>query len=208
MLVLTTEVYRMNSVIIIAAVACGALLLALVLLIRKLGSAGGSLPVTAEWIDELSVERYQPMMRLLDGEDLEFLRSQPGFTSRMAVKVRTQRCQIFRGYLRCLNTDFKRVCTALKVLMLHSRQDRPDLAAALVRNQVMFASGMIVAQFRLVLYRWGLCGVNGTSLVKLFDRMRLELRSLVLVGDPWATELATAPAGLSRLGRGFPVRAA
>jgi hypothetical protein len=33
--------------------------------------------------------------------------------------------------------------------------------------------------FRLFLYRWGLCGVDVTSLVKNFDLMRLELRSLV-----------------------------
>jgi len=140
--------------------------------------------VTAEWIDELSIERYRPMMRLLDGEDLEFLGSQPGFAPRMAAKLRLQRCQIFRGYLRCLNLDFKRVCTALKVLMLQSRHDRPDLASALVRQQLMFAFGMTMVQSRLFLYRWGVCGVDVTSLVKIFEAMRLELRSLVPAALP------------------------
>jgi hypothetical protein len=208
MLFLRTEVYRMSLVIIMGVLGCGAVLLAVVLLVRKVGSTGGSLPVTAEWIDELSVERYRPMMRLLDGGDLEFLRSQPGFTPGMALKLRIQRCQIFRGYLRCLNTDFKRVCTALKVLMLQSRHDRPDLAAALVRNQVTFASGMMAVQFRLALYRWGLCGVDATSLVKIFDLMRLELRRLVPAADPWAPEPAGFPGDLPRLGRGAPLRAA
>ena len=46
-----------------------------ILLIRKVAFEGGNLPLTAEWIGELSVERYRPMMRLLDGADLEFLRS-------------------------------------------------------------------------------------------------------------------------------------
>lgn len=174
----------MDWVILIASVVCPALLLASVLLIRKMGPRGGCLPVTAEWIDELSIERYRPMMRLLSSEDLEFLRSQPGFDPRMAAKLRLQRCQIFRGYLRCLNVDFKRVCTALKVLMLQSRHDRPDLAAALVRQQVMFAFGTIMVQSRLFLYRWGVCGVDVTSLVKIFEAMRLELRRLVPIALP------------------------
>jgi hypothetical protein len=97
----------------------------------------------------------------------------------MAGKLRVQRCQIFRGYLRCLNDDFQRICAAIKILMLQSRQDRPDLAGLLVQHQMMFAFGMGMVYFRLFLYRWGLSGVDVTSLVKNFDLMRLELRSLV-----------------------------
>ena len=169
----------MQLMIVIVLLGCGALILATVLLLRKVAFAGESLPVTAEWIGELSVERYRPMMRLLDGRDVEFLRSQPGFTPRMAAKLRIQRCQIFRGYLRCLNADFRRVCAAIQILMLQSRHDRPDLARVLVRNQVMFACGILVVQFRLLLYRWGICGVDVTGLVTTFDSMRVELRRLV-----------------------------
>lgn len=174
----------MELVIGISVVTCLALALALPLLLRKVAVSGSSLPVTAEWIDELSVERYRPMVRLLDGEDLEFLRSQPGFTPKMATKLRIQRCQIFREYLRCLNADFGRVCAALKVLMLQSRNDRPDLAAALVRHQATFFWGMFLIQVRLFLFRWGVCGVDATSLVKVFDLMRIELRTLVPVAQP------------------------
>lgn len=174
----------MELVICISVVTCLALALALPLLLRKVAVSGGSLPVTPEWIDELSVERYRPMIRLLDGEDLEFLRSQPGFTPKMATKLRIQRCQIFRGYLRCLNADFGRVCGAIKVLMLQSRNDRPDLAAALVRHQATFALGMVMVQFRLVLYRWGLGRVDVTRLVEIFDQMRMQLRTLVPVVLP------------------------
>jgi hypothetical protein len=159
--------------------ACIALVLALVLLIRRLAEAGGHLPVTAEWIDELSMERYRPMMRLLDSEDLRFLRSQPGYTSRMEAGLRAQRCQIFRGYLRCLSADFALVCTALKVLMVQSRYDRPDLATALLRSQALFAAGIVSVRLRLFLYRWGLCSVDVRPLVLIFDGMRMELRSLV-----------------------------
>jgi len=169
----------MQMWIAFSSVAGLILMAAVVLLVRQKAMSSRNLPVTAEWIDELSIERYRPMMRLLDGGDLEFLRSQPGFTPGMATKLRTQRCQIFRGYLRCLNTDFARVCAAIKLVMMQSKHDRPDLASALLRNQLLFAAGIAAIQCRLLLYRWGVCGVDVTSVVKIFDLMRLELRSLV-----------------------------
>lgn len=169
----------MTSVLSISFVVLAALVLATVMVLRKLGSADRSLPVTAEWIDELSTGRYRPMMRLLDSGDIEFLRSQPGFTPKMESKLRAQRCQIFRGYLRCLNMDFKRVCMALKLVLVQSEQDRPDLSAVLVHHQIMFTSGLLAVYFRLFLYRWDICTVDVTSLVGIFDVMRIELRNLV-----------------------------
>lgn len=169
----------MGYLIAISLAAALTLVLSVFWMVRKVLSQGGELPVTAEWIDELSIERYRPMMRLLDGGDLAFLRTQPGFSPRMAAKLRQQRCQIFRGYLRCLSGDFAKVCAAIKLVMLHSQHDRPDLAAALIRQQVMFALGVAMVQVRLGLYRWGVCGVDVSALVNIFDVMRVELRTLV-----------------------------
>jgi len=174
----------MSFVIATSAIGCLALLLALFLVVRKIGFTGSDLPVTAEWIDELSIERYRPMARLLDVADLDFLRSQPGFTPKMLEKLRRQRCQIFRGYLRCLQGDFGRVCSAIKLVMLQSQHDRPDLATALIRHQFTFATSMLTVQFRLALYSVGLGGVDVARLVKSFDKMRLELRTLVPAASP------------------------
>jgi hypothetical protein len=174
----------MISAIGISIVLLAAPILATVALLRRLDSANPSLPVTAEWIDELSADRYRPMMRLLDSRDIEFLRSQAGFTSKMEGKLRAQRCRIFRDYLRCLDMDFQRVCMALKVVLLHSEQDRPDLSAVLVHHQIMFAAGLLAARFRLLLYRLGICTVDVTSLVQIFDVMRIELRTLVPTAMP------------------------
>ena len=174
----------MISVVVLMVLILAGLVAALVILTRSLGSAGQSLPVTAEWIDELSVERYRPMLRLLDSRDLEFLRTQPGYSPQMEAKLRAQRCQIFRGYLRCLNMDFRRVCMALKLVMVQSRQDRPDLASILMHHQIMFTSGMIAIQARLFLYRWGICTVDVSSLVQIFDVMRLELRNMMPAAEP------------------------
>src|SRR2546430_15074889 len=138
----------------------------LILLIRRMTAPDGSLPFTAEWITELSLERYRPMMRLLDSEDLEFLKSQPGFTPRMASKVRAQRAQIFRGYLRCLCSDFSRICAAVKVLMAQSRHDRPDLAGTLIQHRTLFAMELVAVHLRLYLYRVGVGSVDVSDMVK------------------------------------------
>jgi hypothetical protein len=169
----------MLSVVILLVAVLVVLIAVLAIVIRNLGTSGQVLPVTAEWIEELSIERYRPMLRLLDSEDLEFLRSQPGYSPRVEANLRAQRCQIFRDYLRSLNADFRRVCMALKLIMAQSRQDRPDLASALIHHQIMFTSGMIEIQVRLVLYRWGIGTVDVSSVVQIFDVMRLELRTLM-----------------------------
>ena len=143
------------------------------------------LPVTLDWLEEFSPERYQPMLRLLHPRDLDFLRSQPGFTREMEGKFRRQRCEIFRGYLRQLDGDFQKVCTALKLVMVQSSADRPDLAATLLRQEMWFKVGMFAVHCRLLLYGCGIGTVEVAGLLRLFDGMRLELRSLVPASAVW-----------------------
>ena len=160
---------------VLAFVGLGLVLRALV---RQLTAPNCKLPLTAEWMNELSTERYRPMVRLFESDDLVFLRSQPGFTPRMETTVRKQRCRIAREYLRQFTADFDRTSTAIKLLMVQAKEDRPDLASLLVHSQLKFACGMAAVRCRLLLYRWGLGRVDISSLVKVFDVMRLELRSL------------------------------
>jgi hypothetical protein len=147
--------------------------------IRKAAPMRERLPVTADWIEDLSMEHYRPMLRLLNADDFVLLRSQPGCTPEMIAKLRRQRCQIFRDYLRSLQTDFGQVCMALKLLMVHASHDRPDLASALIRSRIQFGLGMVVVRARLTLYQWGVGSVDVASLLKIFDRMQVELRSLI-----------------------------
>ena len=167
----------MEVVIPVLILAC--LAAATTVIYLRLRSTATVLPVTAEWIDELSVDRYRPMMRLLERDDVDFLRSQPGFTAGMASRMRSERCRIFRSYLGCLHSDFQRVSMALKIVMVQSRYDRPDLAAILVRSQRAFIFSMMLVYGRVLLYRLGLGTVEVAELLRLFDSARLELRSLV-----------------------------
>jgi hypothetical protein len=156
----------------------------LIMVLRKMADTKRKLPVTVQWMETLSVERYRPMLRLLNQDDLSFLKSQPGFRPDMAKRLRRQRCDIFKGYLRHLCADFQLTCAALKLIMLHAPIDRPDLASLLLRAQVSFALGLLQIHVRLALYRWGLAGVDVRNLVQLFDGMQLELRSLVPAAEP------------------------
>lgn len=161
------------SILLASGVAC-----VLAYLVRRVAFAG-ELPVTSQWIEDLSLDRYRPMLRMLDSGDIKFLRSQPGFTPSMATKLRAQRTQIFRGYLKSLEADFARVCSAIKLIMVQCKNDRSELAETLIRQQISFACLMLGVRLRLLFYSLGICGVDVTQLVKLFDSMRLELRTLV-----------------------------
>jgi hypothetical protein len=57
--------------------------------------------------------------------------------------------------------------------------DRPDLASALVKHQLLFACRKPTLQLQAVLFRHGSGTVDVSHLVKLFDGMRVELRTLV-----------------------------
>ncbi len=172
----------MVDAVVVAILISAGLLTALALVIRSVAFAHSTLPVTAEWIANLSGERYRPMLRLLDGSDLEFLRLQPGVDRQMAAKLRRERCEVFQGYLRCLQADFGRATVALKVLMVHSREDRPDLAAALFHQQLAFGCGMVSARARLFLYSWGIGSVDVTGPVRVFEAVRTELCNALPVG--------------------------
>jgi hypothetical protein len=158
--------------------------LIVVFLVRRLGSGHQLLPVTTDWLNELSTDRYRPMLRLLDATDFQFLRSQKGFTPEMAKRLRRQRVQVFRGYLRMLVADFDRVGAALRVILAQSEYDCPELASLVFRRQLAFALGLIDVHCRLMLFGLGWSHVDVSGLIRLFDGMRLQLHALVPVSSP------------------------
>ena len=63
----------MNLAIAFSLLAGLALVSILAYLIRKVGFGNNGLPVTSEWIDDLSLDRYRPMVHMLDGGDIASL---------------------------------------------------------------------------------------------------------------------------------------
>ncbi|HJT87986.1 MAG TPA: hypothetical protein VJ732_09020, partial [Bryobacteraceae bacterium] len=62
---------------------------------------------------------------------------------------------------------------------LCSENDRPELAATLLRSQLRFACAMIGIRVRLVLFQYGIGAPDVAGLIKLFGGIRLELGALV-----------------------------
>lgn len=166
----------MLSVLLLLSIGLSA---AYIALLRQVSAVRDGLPITTDWISDLSIERYRPMMQLLDQRETEFLAGHLAFTPQMAARLRWQRCQMFREYLRALRDDFRRVSMAMGVLMVQSRYDRPDLARALIRRRFAFALRLAVIRLRLLLYCRGYCRVDGSALVRTFDALRVELQGLV-----------------------------
>ncbi len=131
-----------------------------------------------DWQVDYSCDRYRPMFRLLEEEDLRFLRNQPGATPGMVKRLRQHRCSVFRGYLRCLQHDFQMASDALVLVMLHSETDRRDVLRALVRHRFKFATGVLRVRLRLLLYRWNVAQESVERLVSLFEGLQLELLAL------------------------------
>ncbi len=161
---------------LLACIAPGA---AVVIVFWRLCFGVTPLPPTKAWIDEFSIERYRPMLRLLNDIDPPSLCSHSSVKPKLVWHFRRERCRILRGHLRSLTRDFTRVSAALKLVMTQASGDRPDLAALLVRSQATFAACMVLAHVQLLLYEFGIGTVSVDPLLKVFEGMRLELRTLL-----------------------------
>ena len=149
----------------------------LLLVCRKLVREA-SLPPEDDWLQNLSPLRYRPMERLLDAAEYRRLQTHPALSPKMRREIRARRVRLYREYLRCLSLDYRRVCSAIKLLMVQSAQDRGDLASLLIKHRATFTMRLAMAEFWLTFHSLGV-GVDTSQLVAALDNMRLELNSLV-----------------------------
>jgi len=137
-----------------------------------------------DWEGIFSPSRYKAMERLLDKQDRDFLRSQPGLRSDMERKLRRTRVKLFRAYMHQLSDDFHRICKALKILMIHSPVERNDLAGLILKQQFHFTVTMMATEVRLVVYSLGWSSVNVQALLEPLTAVRAQLQSLAAVATP------------------------
>jgi uncharacterized membrane protein len=98
---------------------------------------------------EFSLARYEPMGKLLADEDFLFLAAQPGYRPEIGAKLRRERRQIFRLYLRELSHDFHRLHAEARRMVADSTADQSELVALLLRQQLAFWRGMAAIEVRL-----------------------------------------------------------
>ncbi len=117
--------------------------------------------------------RYRPMLRLLGDEDLGFV---PDPALRR--KLRSDRRRLFRQYVRWLAKDYGRLLARVRLLMIHSETDRPDLARLLMRNQILFVLALWRIDGALWLHSMGVQRINFSELFGALDSLRIQVRGL------------------------------
>jgi hypothetical protein len=122
-----------------------------------------------------SLDRYQPMGRLMAEEDLVFLKSQPGYRAEIGKRWKRERREIFRLYLAELKADFRRLHSHARELVAVSGADSAALVEVLMKQQVRFLMATTALEFRLVLQQAGVGRVDITPLIELVEAMRMDL---------------------------------
>jgi len=153
--------------------------LGVVLMVLQKIQSDNSVPAVILSQDCLA-SRYRPMFRLLDESDCGFISS--GFPGNSNLRrFRAERRSLFRVYLRNLGADHARIVGAIRDLLVQSQLDRPDLAKALFRCQLMFALAMISVEFKLQLHAMGIGTVDVRSLIAAVEGLQLQLQDMVFV---------------------------
>jgi hypothetical protein len=124
---------------------------------------------------EFSLDRYQPMGRLLGDEDLLFLKSQPGYRPEIGARWKRERRQIFRFYLNELKGDFRHLHAQARELVANSDADSAGLVETLMKQHLAFLRVTTALECRLVLQRVGLGKADVAPLMELIDSMRADL---------------------------------
>jgi len=134
--------------------------------------------ISAPESDEIaafSLDRYQPMGRLMAEEDLVFLKSQPGYRPEIGDRWKRERRRIFRLYLAELKADFHRLHAHARELVAGSQADSAGLVDVLMKQQFTFLMATTALEFRLVLEWIGIGKVDVKPLMELLEAMRVDL---------------------------------
>jgi hypothetical protein len=150
-----------------------------ILICRQIATLRRRAGLPLEWTPELSVDRYRPMFRLLEEDDVRFLRAQPGATPDLIKRLRRGRYQVFRGYLLSLERDFHRGFQALMLALVQSPSDRRDVIRAPIVSRMRFGIGIFRLRCRVFLYRWNVGHQSVAPLVNLFERLQSELLAVI-----------------------------
>ena len=158
----------------------------LAIVFRQLLSPARHHEVSVDWLNRFSISRYKVIERLFSEDDFDFLKSQKGYHPSTSRRLRRERCAIFRCYLSSLKRDFGLLEAAVMLCMAASRADRPDLAKAILKRRLVFTWAVACAEYRLVLYGFGLGTVDVSRLVGSLSGMRVELGQMALARQAMA----------------------
>jgi hypothetical protein len=134
-----------------------------------------SVALDSDQIAGFSLDRYEPMGRLMAEEDLVFLKSQPGYRAEIGERWKRERRRIFRLYLAELKADFRRLHAHARELVAGSGADSAALVEVLMKQQFTFMMATTALELRLALQAVGIGKVDITPLLQLVEAMRMDL---------------------------------
>jgi hypothetical protein len=105
---------------------------------------------------EFEAERYEPMARLLEEEEIGFLSSESGTDPADWAPFRKRRREIFRLYLQELAADFAYLHTRARELAAVAPEQHAGLVGLLLRQQAAFWWTLAVLEVRLMLTAAGI----------------------------------------------------
>src|SRR5579872_2164307 len=130
---------------------------------------------------DLSWRDYRPIQRLLDPADFDYLRRK-GIAETRIKKLVAERRRIYRTCLRSLARDFNQVHQTLTVCLVQSRADRPQLAAELAKQRLVFYRHLMIVEFRLSLHACGVSRMPSIDLVAPLRALQNQLHELTPAG--------------------------
>ena len=120
---------------------------------------------------------YNPMQRLLDPAEFRFLREHR-VSNKKVNQLRSQRRKLYRLYLHSLRLEFERIHQTLKMCLVSSRVDRPEVAALLMKQKVAFYQNILRAELRLTLHALGFEEMPQIDFLAPLEIIRAQLQSL------------------------------
>src|SRR5262249_29184495 len=75
-------------------------------------------------------------------------------------------------------------CAALRAAMVESPEDRPDLAQAIFKQQVLFRLGLLHAECSMILEALGLAVVDFDGVIDALGLIRLKVSRLYVASQP------------------------
>lgn len=114
----------------------------------------------------------RPLLRMFSTTDAAFLETQPGYRPEIWKELRSRRAAICKGYLRRVENEFFELHRTLRLLVLTSEIDRPEISTLMMREASRFRLSLAKARFRLMLYSLGIETRPLTDLVEPLEKMR------------------------------------
>jgi hypothetical protein len=172
----------MDLLVVLSAGGFIALAIGFGVVFARLVSRDRMFAFSDEWEDVISPTRYRTMERLLEEADQKVAEAQGDPT--MEKELRRVRVKIFRGFMQQISEDFNRIGKAIKLMMVTSQVDRPDLSGFLMKQQLVFAFAMMSMEVKVTLYGFGCTGNDVQGLTRSFDRARAQLQTLAAIAKP------------------------